>query len=103
MVVEEQFGPTLPILPFDDEDDAVARANDTWSGLCSSVWTADLDDAAAVAAGCAPATPSSTPTAPRTSTSGAPFGGFNHSGMGREMGLEGVREFMDTHAVSLPA
>jgi acyl-CoA reductase-like NAD-dependent aldehyde dehydrogenase len=32
----------------------------------------------------------------------APFGGFDHSGMGREMGIEGVREFMDTHAVGFP-
>ena len=35
IVTEEQFGPTLPILPFDDEQDAIAQANDTWSGLCS--------------------------------------------------------------------
>ena len=33
----------------------------------------------------------------------APFGGFNHSGMGREMGIEGIREFMDTHSVGFPA
>lgn len=53
--------------------------------------------------GCGPATRSSTPTAPRTSTGGAPFGGFDHSCMGREMGIEGVREFMGTHAVGFPA
>jgi acyl-CoA reductase-like NAD-dependent aldehyde dehydrogenase len=102
VVTEEQFGPTLPILPFDDEDEAVASANDTWSGLCSSVWTADLDRAAALA--------------PRLRTGftfvnahgaahldeRAPFGGFNQSGMGREMGIEGIREFMDTQAIAYP-
>ena len=41
IVTEEQFGPALPMIPYDDEDEAIAQANDTWSGLCSSVWSAD--------------------------------------------------------------
>jgi acyl-CoA reductase-like NAD-dependent aldehyde dehydrogenase len=103
VVVEEQFGPTLPILPFDDEDDAVARANDTWSGLCSSVWTADLDRAAAVAARLRTGYTFVNAHGAAHLDERAPFGGFNHSGMGREMGIEGLREFMDTHAVGFPA
>ncbi|MET0134033.1 MAG: aldehyde dehydrogenase family protein, partial [Kibdelosporangium sp.] len=103
VVVEEQFGPTLPILPFDDEDDAVARANDTWSGLCSSVWTTDLQRAAAVAAQLRTGYTFVNAHGAAHLDERAPFGGFNHSGMGREMGIEGIREFMDTHAVGFPA
>jgi acyl-CoA reductase-like NAD-dependent aldehyde dehydrogenase len=103
VVVEEQFGPTLPILPFDDEADAVARANNTWSGLCSSVWTADLDHAAVVAAQLRTGYTFVNTHGAAHLDERAPFGGFNHSGMGREMGLEGIREFMDTHSVGFPA
>jgi acyl-CoA reductase-like NAD-dependent aldehyde dehydrogenase len=103
IVVEEQFGPTLPILPFDDEDDAVARANATWSGLCSSVWTEDLDRAAALGRRLRTGYTFVNAHGAAHLDERAPFGGFNHSGMGREMGLEGLREFMDTHAVGFPA
>jgi acyl-CoA reductase-like NAD-dependent aldehyde dehydrogenase len=103
VVVEEQFGPTLPILPFDDVDDAIARANDTWSGLCSSVWTSDAGEAAAVAARLRTGYTFVNSHGAAHLDERAPFGGFNHSGMGREMGIEGIREFMDTHAVGFPA
>ncbi|MEV1287386.1 aldehyde dehydrogenase family protein [Micromonospora sp. NPDC049679] len=103
VVVEEQFGPTLPILPFDDEDDAVARANDTWSGLCSSVWTEDRDRAAAISARLRTGYTFVNSHGAAHLDERAPFGGFDQSGMGREMGIEGVREFMDTHAVGFPA
>ncbi|MFC6087319.1 aldehyde dehydrogenase family protein [Sphaerisporangium aureirubrum] len=103
IVVEEQFGPTVPILSFDDEDDAVARAGDTWSGLCSSVWTADLDHAAALASRLRTGYTFVNAHGAGHLDERAPFGGFDQSGMGREMGIEGIREFMDTHSVGFPA
>ncbi|WP_199432660.1 aldehyde dehydrogenase family protein [Qaidamihabitans albus] len=103
VVTEEQFGPTLPILPFDDEDAVVARANDTWSGLCSSVWTADLDRAADVGSRLRTGYTFVNVHGAAHLDERAPFGGFDNSGMGRELGIEGIREFMDTHALSFPA
>ena len=49
IVAEEQFGPALPVIPYDSEAEAVALANDTWSGLCSSVWSADAEHAMKIA------------------------------------------------------
>jgi acyl-CoA reductase-like NAD-dependent aldehyde dehydrogenase len=39
VVTEEQFGPLLPVIAYDSETEAITRANDNWSGLCSSVWS----------------------------------------------------------------
>ncbi|WP_219413716.1 aldehyde dehydrogenase family protein [Pseudonocardia nigra] len=103
VVVEEQFGPTVPILPFDDEDDAVARANDTWAGLAASVWSADPDRVAAAARRLRAGYVFVNAHGAAHLDERAPFGGFAHSGMGREMGIEGVREFMDTRAIGFPA
>ncbi|MEV5411306.1 aldehyde dehydrogenase family protein [Thermopolyspora sp. NPDC052614] len=103
VVTEEQFGPTVPILPFDDVDDAVARANDTWSGLCSSVWTGSEDRAAEIAARLRTGYTFVNTHGAAHLDERAPFGGFNGSGMGREMGIEGIRDFMDTHSVGFPA
>jgi acyl-CoA reductase-like NAD-dependent aldehyde dehydrogenase len=101
VVTEEQFGPTLPILPFDNEDDAVARANDTWAGLASSVWSDDQDRALAFAARLHAGYTFVNAHGAGYLDERAPFGGRRHSGMGREMGVEGLREFMDTHAISV--
>jgi acyl-CoA reductase-like NAD-dependent aldehyde dehydrogenase len=103
VVTEEQFGPTLPIIPFDDEEAAIAAANDTWSGLCSSVWSGDLEHAGRVGARLRTGfTFVNAHNAPFLDER-APFGGFNQSGMGREMGEEGILGFTDTHSVGFPA
>jgi acyl-CoA reductase-like NAD-dependent aldehyde dehydrogenase len=103
IVTEEQFGPALPIIPFDDEDDAVRAANDTWAGLCSSVWSSDPERAASVAARLrSGSTFVNSHSAPFLDNR-APFGGFNQSGFGREMGTEGILSFTDTHSVMVPA
>jgi acyl-CoA reductase-like NAD-dependent aldehyde dehydrogenase len=102
IVTEEQFGPALPIIPFDDEEDAIRQANDTWAGLCSSVWSADPERAAGVAARLRSGTTFVNAHSAPFLDNRAPFGGFNQSGFGREMGVEGLLAFTDTHSVSFP-
>jgi acyl-CoA reductase-like NAD-dependent aldehyde dehydrogenase len=101
VVTEEQFGPTLPIIPFDDEEDAIRQANDTWSGLCSSVWSSDPEHVESVAARLRTGTTFVNAHNAPWLDDRAPFGGFNQSGMGREMGVDGVLAFTDTHATSV--
>jgi acyl-CoA reductase-like NAD-dependent aldehyde dehydrogenase len=103
IVSEEQFGPSLPIIPFDDEEDAVRMANDTWAGLCSSVWSADAERAETVAARLRAGTTFVNAHNAPWLDDRAPFGGFNQSGMGREMGIEGVLAFTDTHSTTKTA
>jgi acyl-CoA reductase-like NAD-dependent aldehyde dehydrogenase len=102
IVTDEQFGPALPVLPYDDEEEAVARANNTWSGLCSSVWSEDAEHAMRVAARLRTGvTFFNNHNAPAVDER-APFGGFNQSGIGRELGREGLLEFTETHVMSVP-
>ncbi|MCU1437607.1 MAG: phenylacetaldehyde dehydrogenase [Naasia sp.] len=103
VVTEEQFGPTIPIIPVDGEDEAVAAANDTWAGLCASVWTADRAKAAAIGKRLQAGYIFVNAHSAAVLDQRAPFGGVKGSGLGREMGIEGLREFMDTHSVALPA
>ncbi|MET1035507.1 MAG: aldehyde dehydrogenase family protein [Arthrobacter sp.] len=101
IVTEEQFGPAIPIMAFDDVDEAVAAANDTWAGLCASVWTADPATAHAVGARLRAGYVFHNTHGAAHLDQRAPFGGVKSSGFGREMGLEGLREFMDTHTVGI--
>jgi len=93
IVDEEQFGPALPVIPYTDENDAVARANATMFGLSGSVWSADPDRAGAVAERleCGTAWVNAhVALAPHQ-----PFGGFKWSGIGVEGGPWGVAGFTD--------
>jgi acyl-CoA reductase-like NAD-dependent aldehyde dehydrogenase len=103
IVTEEQFGPALPVIPYDDEAEAVARANDTWSGLCSSVWSADTEHAMKVARQLRTGVTFFNNHNATAVDERAPFGGFNCSGVGRELGREGLLEFTETHVMSVPS
>ena len=95
LVREEQFGPVLPVLRYTDLDDAIDRANDTSYGLGGSVWSADPERAAGVAR--------------RINTGicwvnthmmvhpGISTGGAKQSGIGAELGVEGLEEFTQRH------
>jgi aldehyde dehydrogenase (NAD+) len=96
---EEIFGPVLAVIPYDDVDDAVAIANDSDYGLSGSVWTADptvgLDVARRVRTG-------TYGINGMIADFGCPVGGFKHSGIGRELGPEGLESFVETKSIVLP-
>ncbi|MFM6850845.1 MAG: aldehyde dehydrogenase family protein [Terrabacter sp.] len=94
---EEVFGPVVAVLPFDDEADAVAKANDTAYGLSGSIWTRDLGRGLRVARGVEAGNLSvNSHSSVRYST---PFGGFKQSGIGRELGPDALEAFTEVKNV----
>lgn len=98
---EEIFGPVLVVIAHDGDDDAVRIANESEFGLSGAVTGGDLERATAVA------------NRIRTGTIGvnggvwfspdAPFGGYKQSGLGREMGVAGFEEYLETKTLAFPA
>ncbi len=95
---EEIFGPVVALLAYDDLDDAVRVANDSPYGLSGSVWSADRDAAVAVARRIRTGMVSIN-GAPQAY--GTPFGGYKMSGIGREMGPEGLASFLEKKSIAL--
>jgi succinate-semialdehyde dehydrogenase/glutarate-semialdehyde dehydrogenase len=91
---EEIFGPVAPVATFDDEEAAVAAANDTVYGLVAYVYTRDLKRALRVCEGLQ--TGMIGLNQGMVSNPAAPFGGVKQSGFGREGGHEGVEEYLET-------
>jgi acyl-CoA reductase-like NAD-dependent aldehyde dehydrogenase len=102
IVREEQFGPALPIIAYADEAEAIAQANDSWAGLCSSVWSADPERAMAVGRQMRTGVTFFNNHNAVAVDERAPFGGMRQSGIGREMGREGLHTFTETHVLSVP-
>ena len=99
LVQDEVFGPVLVAMPFEDEDDAVRAANATPFGLAAGLWTTDLSRAVRVAKRMRCGTV--WVNTYRRVEASAPFGGFKQSGLGRERGLEGLREYMQTKNIMI--
>ncbi|WP_179491572.1 aldehyde dehydrogenase family protein [Microbacterium immunditiarum] len=100
VVTQEQFGPVIPVIPFDTEEEAVRLANDTWGGLCGSVWTADPEAAQRVGSQLVCGYVWVNDHGATRLDLRAPFGGMKQSGFGREQGIEGVRAFQDTRSIA---
>ena len=96
---EETFGPVAAIMPFDTEEEAIRRANNTVYGLAAYYFTRDVARVMRLAEkleyGIVGANDGMPPTAQ------APFGGLKESGFGREGGHQGIEEYLDTKYVSL--
>ena len=94
---EEVFGPVVAVMPFDDEADAIARANDTEYGLSGSIFTHDLGKGLRVARGVEAGNLSvNSHSSVRYWT---PFGGYKQSGLGRELGPDAPMSFTETKNV----
>ncbi|PRB70409.1 aldehyde dehydrogenase family protein [Arthrobacter sp. MYb213] len=96
---EEVFGPVLAVIPFEDEAEALALANDTQYGLSGYVWTADLGRGLRLSEELV--TGEVAVNGAFNATAERPFGGIGHSGIGNEGGLEGLEEFFWTKSVGI--
>ncbi len=102
IVTEEQFGPALPIIPYDSEQEAVRLANDTWAGLCASVWSGDDEHAVKIGRQLRAGHIFFNNHNATAVDERAMFGGFNQSGIGRELGREGILGFTETQVLAVP-
>lgn len=100
VVKEEQFGPILPLLKFSTDEEAIAAANDSRFGLCSSVWTPDPERALRLSKQIEAGYTYINGHGPLAQDSRAPFGGFKQSGIGRNLGFDGVLAFTEQHSIS---
>jgi acyl-CoA reductase-like NAD-dependent aldehyde dehydrogenase len=96
---EEIFGPVLSVIAFDSEDEALALANDNEFGLGSAVWTSDLDRAIRVARRLRVGDVWVNTHYVRLAES--PFGGVKQSGIGRELGMEGLEAYLESKRVCI--
>jgi succinate-semialdehyde dehydrogenase/glutarate-semialdehyde dehydrogenase len=96
---EETFAPVAPLAVFDEEEEAIRRANDSVYGLAAYVFTNNLQRAFRLMEEIEAGTIGLNDAVP--STSQCPFGGFKQSGLGRELGMEGLEAFLETKHVSI--
>jgi aldehyde dehydrogenase (NAD+) len=97
---EEIFGPVVCVIPYDDEDHAVALANDSRYGLAGSVWGPDAEHAKDVARRIRSG---NVAVNQHTLDPAGPFGGFKQSGLGRENGVEGIAAYVELQTIPYAA
>ena len=96
---EEIFGPVLVLIPFKDDDDAVRIANDSEYGLSGAVTSASEERALAVASRIRTGTVSVNGGVYYGADS--PFGGYKASGIGRQNGIEGFEQYLETKTIAV--
>jgi acyl-CoA reductase-like NAD-dependent aldehyde dehydrogenase len=96
---EEQFGPVVPLIAYDDEDQVVTWANDSEYGLGSSVWTSDPDRGLAMARRIEAGSTFINTHSFESLDLRMPFGGIKQSGVGREFGTGGLSAYVEEHAI----
>ena len=94
---EEIFGPVLSVIPFEDEDEAIAIGNDIVFGLAAGVWTSDIGRALRMSEKLKAGT--IWVNTYRAVSFMSPFGGYKRSGKGRESGQESIKEFLQVKSV----
>ncbi len=94
---EEVFGPVLSVIPFDDEEEAIAIGNDVVFGLAAGVWTQNMRRALLMAEKLQAGTVWINTY--RAVSYLSPFGGYKRSGIGRESGQDMIREYLQTKSV----
>ena len=99
LVSEEQFGPVLPVIKYDDVDDVIERANNSDYGLGGSVWSSDIDRAYEVAKKVDSGTIWVNKHADLQPH--VPFGGIKTSGIGTELGTDGLNEFTQRKVINV--
>ena len=99
LVNEEQFGPVLPVIKYDDIDDVIERANNSDYGLGGSVWSSDIDRAYEVAKKVDSGTIWVNKHADLQPH--VPFGGIKTSGIGTELGTDGLNEFTQRKVINV--
>jgi aldehyde dehydrogenase len=100
LVQTEQFGPALPVQSYDDHDQALSMINATEYGLTASVWTSDADRASKLARQIDAGLVHYNCHGLLATDLRVPFGGVKYSGLGRELGVEGLYEFTQTRVVN---
>jgi aldehyde dehydrogenase (NAD+) len=97
---EEIFGPVLVVIPFDDDEDALRITNDNQYGLSGGVWSGSEERATSFARRVRAGTVSI--NGGQWYGADSPYGGYKASGIGRQNGLEGFEQYLETKAVGLP-
>ena len=98
---QEIFGPVLVVIPFEDEDDAVRIANDSKYGLSGGVFSGSVEHSLAVARRVRTGGLSINGGAPYGPD--LPFGGYKHSGIGRQNGVAGFEQYLEVKSLAWPA
>jgi acyl-CoA reductase-like NAD-dependent aldehyde dehydrogenase len=97
---EEVFGPVLAVLAFDTVEESIKLANETMYGLAAAVWTSNINTAFAVTKGIRAGTVWVN-AYHSSSLNNLPYGGYKQSGLGRELGTQGLDEYLETKSVQI--